>query len=51
VEHLVLAVAYRHEEECGRCDLSEVFAEGDPDLRRAVDAAWVQRTAAAQARL
>jgi hypothetical protein len=50
-EHLKLVVAYRHEEECGRCDLSAVFAQGDPALRRAVDAAWVQMTAAAQARL
>jgi hypothetical protein len=50
-EHLVLAAATRHEEECGRCDLSDVFAQGDPELRRVVDAVWVQATAAAQARL
>jgi hypothetical protein len=39
-EHLVLAVATRHEEECGRCDLSDVFAQGDQELRHQVDAIW-----------
>jgi hypothetical protein len=39
-DHLVLVVAYRHEEECGRCDLSDVFAQGDQELHRRVEALW-----------
>ncbi len=44
-DHLVLIVGYRHEEECGCCDLSAVFAEGDQELRRRVDAIWPRAVA------
>ena len=30
-------LAYRHEEECGRCDLAEVDARGDRELRELVE--------------
>ncbi len=37
VESLATMLAYRHEEECGRCDLAEVHARGDRELRELVE--------------
>jgi len=47
VESLATIVAYRHEEECGRCDLADVHARGDRDLYELVERADATRRAAA----
>ena len=41
VASLATILAYRHEEECGRCDLADVHARGDRELYD-----MVERTAA-----
>ncbi len=47
VESLATILAYRHEEECGRCDLADVHARGDRELRDLVERADVTRRAEA----
>ncbi len=47
VESLATILAYRHEEECGRCDLADVHARGDRELRDMVERADVTRRAEA----
>ena len=37
---MVIIAATAHEERCGRCDVSEVLAKGDQQLRQTVDNAW-----------
>ena len=34
---LILAAAYEHEARCGACELSDVLARGDQQLRELVD--------------
>ena len=47
VESLATILAYRHEEECGRCDLADVHARGDRELRDFVERADADRRAEA----
>jgi hypothetical protein len=37
VESLATILAYRHEEECGCCDLADVHARGDRELEEMVE--------------
>jgi len=37
VESMATILAYRHQEACGRCDVSEVHAAGDRELRDMVE--------------
>ncbi len=39
VESMVTILAYRHERECGRCDVADVHARGDRDLYELVERA------------
>jgi len=39
VESMTTILAYRHAEECGRCDLAGVHAAGDRELRDMVERA------------
>ncbi len=45
VESLATIVAYRHEEACGRCDLADVHARGDGELRDLVKRVGADRRA------
>ena len=47
VESLATILAYRHEEECGRCDVSDVHARGDRELYELAERADAARRAAA----
>ncbi len=47
VASLATILAYRHEEECGRCDQADVHARGDRELRDMVERADVTRRAEA----
>ncbi len=46
-ESLTTVLAYRHEEECGRCDLADVHARGDHELYELVERADATRRAEA----
>ena len=39
-EMLITAVAYSHEERCGRCNLEDVFARGDQQMRAVTEELW-----------
>ncbi len=46
-ESLTTVLAYRHEEECGRCDLADVHARGDRELYDLVERADATKRAEA----
>ncbi len=45
VESLTTILAYRHEEECGRCDLADVHARGDRELHEMIERSAESRRA------
>ena len=39
-EMLITAAAFAHEERCGECDLADVFARGDQQMRAVTEELW-----------